>query len=489
MKNNKLSFKYVIPAIVSDLEAGIAPCLLGAPGIGKSSIIDALGDTLNTKVFKVACNQLATKEDLTGSRIVERKDVKSDNIAEKYTQIMFPQTNIAEAITYAKAHPDETPILYLDEINRVSDDVTSACLSLITDRRMGNVQLPENLRLISAGNDEGNVSALDTASITRFSIYHVAADQDEWLESQPNLNVFIKSVIEESGYDFIGNESLYTEDEEEVSSSNHDDEDEYDESPINFDDLEDEDTIKQMAVPRTITFTSDWLNHIGFTDLDISKLDTTTMNQIKPLVQSSDELESNIFYQLLSAHSGNTKFSRAVFAKIKNQIQISEDPIANSANAQNGVSTVVPQLDIDATREILSEFGGTLDLDHATEILYNVAKDRPELVVNLFDNALYNTFTDDVYTQSNFLRDANQAREALLLVFRNVPLEDIIDVDEFSRQENIYLTHYAESISNDSTAYDTLRSRSLENTDGQKTTFIDAILNLNDVIHAIDLSI
>lgn len=254
-KTPKLSFAYVKPAILSDLKAGIAPCLLGAPGIGKSTIIESLADETNTKLFKVACNQLATKEDLTGSRIVELKEVQSTNPADKFTQIMFPQTSIAEAIKYASEHSDENPILYLDEINRVSEDVTSACLSLVTDRRIGDVKLPDNLRIISAGNDEGNVAALDTASITRFSIYHVSADMDDWLSSQPDLNPFVqKAIRDNSEIDFIGDESNYQTPDEQPITSDEDNDEDFEQTNVSF--SFDDEPIRQMAVPRTITYTS-----------------------------------------------------------------------------------------------------------------------------------------------------------------------------------------------------------------------------------------
>lgn len=477
-KVNKLSFKYVIPAIVSDLEANIAPCLLGAPGIGKSSIIERLGETLNTKVFKVACNQLATKEDLTGSRIVERKDVDSDNIAEKYTQIMFPQTNIAEAITYAKEHPNETPILYLDEINRVSDDVTSACLSLITDRRMGNVKLPDNLRMISAGNDEGNVTALDTASITRFSIYHVSADQNEWLESQPDLNVFVRETVEDSITDFIGDESGYGYTDDDSINAGYGDDDDYSSENIDLDEYDEH--ISQMAVPRTITFTSNWLNHLGFTSLNINEMDADKLNTIKPLVQSSSERDNNIFYQLIVAHSGDTPFSKSLFKKIEDAIEASETTTMTTDENEN-LNTVIPSANKEKSVDLIAQFWKNPSLDDAVELVKTTAKEDPEFVVNFFDNAFYNTFEDAIYEANDASIDRKQYREMVLLVFNNLSIDGIIDKDDFLRQENIYLTHYAASVNEDDAVYNALRSSEIKN------TFINNIVELNNAVHAVSI--
>lgn len=478
-KVNKLSFKYVIPAIVSDLEANIAPCLLGAPGIGKSSIIERLGKTLNTKVFKVACNQLATKEDLTGSRIVERKDVDSENIAEKYTQIMFPQTNIAEAITYAKEHPDETPILYLDEINRVSDDVTSACLSLITDRRMGNVKLPDNLRMISAGNDEGNVTALDTASITRFSIYHVSADQNEWLESQPDLNVFVRQTVEDSISDFIGDESGYGYSEDTTIDAGYGDSDDYSSENIDLDEYDEH--ISQMAVPRTITFTSNWLNHLGLTNLNINEMDADKLNTIKPLIQSSSERENNIFYQLIVAHSGDTPFSKSLFKKIEDAVEASETGATMTTDDNENLNTVIPSADKQKSVELMAQFWKNQNLNDAVELVQETGKTDPEFIVNFFDNIFYDTFEDAIYEENDSTIDQKQYREMVLLVFNNAKINGIIDKDDFLRQENIYLTHYAAKVNEDDAVYNALRSSEVEN------TFVNNIVELNNAIHAVSI--
>ena len=145
------TFSYAKPFIIANLRAGLTPALLGEPGIGKTAFLENLANELSTKVFVLSVNQLAAKEDLTGARLVPLSN-KQD-----YEQKFYPHQVINQAINYAIKHSTETPILFMDEFNRTESDVTSALFTMITERKIGNKSLPDNLRLCVAGNDSGNV--------------------------------------------------------------------------------------------------------------------------------------------------------------------------------------------------------------------------------------------------------------------------------------------------------------------------------------------
>ena len=150
MKFNDILMKLVD----ADIENGLIPMLLGEPGIGKSSWVEALGQRNCTAVFVLPCNQLADKADLTGARLVP---IEGTN---EYKMVFYPHSVIMDAIMYANEHPREQPILFMDELNRTTPDVTSACLSIPTQRKIGDKRLPQNLRIITAGNDKGNITSL-----------------------------------------------------------------------------------------------------------------------------------------------------------------------------------------------------------------------------------------------------------------------------------------------------------------------------------------
>ena len=175
--------------IDADIKAGLIPMLLGEPGIGKSSWVEALGQRNATKVFVLPCNQLADKADLTGGRLVPIDGT------DEFKMVFYPHAVIMDAIRYAEEHTHEYPILFMDELNRTTPDVTSECLSIPTLRSIGSKKLPKNLRVIVAGNDKGNITSLDEASISRFVLYHVAPDVDTFLGLDANLNPFVKQVL------------------------------------------------------------------------------------------------------------------------------------------------------------------------------------------------------------------------------------------------------------------------------------------------------
>ena len=283
-----------------DLSTNSIPMLIGEPGIGKSSWVEDLAQELHTKAFTLACNQLADKSDLTGQRLVPTEYTDSQGATHKtYVQVFYPHVVIQEAINYANNHPDQTPILFLDELNRTTPDVTSEALSIPTMRSIGNQHLPDNLRVITAGNDKGNVSSLDKASISRFVLYHVKPDTKTFLDLDQDLNPFIKTTLTKYPEDIFELEAPH------VAQGNDpdDDDDNDDDNELNPDEIEamlggDQD-LKQITTPRTISSLSRWLN--SFSNSDLLQLDQT------PDPDSDKDL--TILYTGIIAHVGDTIFA------------------------------------------------------------------------------------------------------------------------------------------------------------------------------------
>lgn len=281
-----------------DLSTNSIPMLIGEPGIGKSSWVEDLAQELHTKAFTLACNQLADKSDLTGQRLVPTEYTDNQGATHKtYVQVFYPHVVIQEAINYANNHPDQTPILFLDELNRTTPDVTSEALSIPTMRSIGNQHLPDNLRVITAGNDKGNVSSLDKASISRFVLYHVKPDTKTFLDLDQDLNPFIKTTLTKYPEDIFELETPH------VAQGNDPDDDDDDDDELNPDEIEamlggDQD-LKQITTPRTISSLSRWLN--SFSNSDLLQLDQT------PDPDSDKDL--TILYTGIIAHVGDTIFA------------------------------------------------------------------------------------------------------------------------------------------------------------------------------------
>lgn len=210
-----------ITIIESDMKNGnLIPFLLGAPGIGKSSIVRAICEKNGWGFHELLCNQIAMQADLTGCRTVTYTDSAGEDQAK---QVFFPHAVVKEAIDEALAYPNKTVVLFLDEVNRTTAAVTSALLTFITARKIGTEKLPENIKLIAAGNDDGNVISLDMASTTRFILRRCQPDAmtfltlgkihpviEDLLKTQPALIYQEKNVqVDEN------NEQVFADDESE----------------------------------------------------------------------------------------------------------------------------------------------------------------------------------------------------------------------------------------------------------------------------------
>lgn len=269
----------------TNLKNNIVPMLLGEPAIGKSSWVETLGETLGTKTFTLQCNELSEKSDLTGVRTIPMDDTGT-----KFKQVFFPHADIMDAIEYARNNPDETPILFFDEINRTSSDLTSALLSIPTRRKIGNEELPSNLRIIVAGNDKGNIVSLDTASTSRFTLYSVAPDTETFLQINQDLNPMIADLLMREP------ELIFC---KALSPASDDEGEDIDDIMDMFDD----ESMEQFAAPRTITALSKTLNDLPEDTLRELYTEPTEF------IHRGQKIASSQLLDVLISHTGYTEFT------------------------------------------------------------------------------------------------------------------------------------------------------------------------------------
>ena len=291
-------------SIKANVNSNVVPILIGEPAIGKSSFIESLGKELGSKTFTLQCNELSEKADLTGARTIPIDDKKT-----KFKQIFFPHADAMDAIEYALDHPDETVLLFMDEINRTNSDVTSALLSVPTRRKIGNVELPENLKVIIAGNDKGNIVALDEASISRFVIYKVIPDVDTFLLHNEDINPLIKDLL-------LTERNLIQ--CKPINLIKTDDDDDSDEDEQSYDmimSMIDDDSMEQFTAPRTITALSRYLNSMSEEDLKQLEFETADIEM------RGDIKESTLLFETLIGHTGHTEFTIKLYNKINDQLR------------------------------------------------------------------------------------------------------------------------------------------------------------------------
>lgn len=304
------AFKKIIAKELTSVSnaAPICPFIVGEPGIGKSSIIRSMCDDNGWHFFELLCNQLGDRADLTGCRSVKTTENVNGKDEEVWKQIFFPHQSVQDAITCAKNNPDDIVVLFLDEINRTSSDITSSILSFTTARSIGTYKFPDNVRFIVAGNDNGNVTALDSASISRFVQYALKPDAVNWMTYKKDsgvLNPYIEKVLkDDSSLIFCMPKNIAT------TSVTQDDGDETDVIMEAFNDVAE--GFRQITTPRTIEGLNEFLNGCS--------IDELTEYANTQMIDDDDGEDTTLLNSIIFGHVGKTMFGYNLANIITNDI-------------------------------------------------------------------------------------------------------------------------------------------------------------------------
>lgn len=152
---------------LSDLLLNISPIrpvfIWGAPGIGKSALVQKFADDVGLPCVSLLGSQLAPED------IIGIPQIKGD------TSEFIPPKMIARKEPY---------VLFLDELNACSQEVQKAFYSLIHEKRIGEYHLPKGSVVIGAGNrsqDGAIVKTMSTALINRMFHVQLKVDPQQWL--------------------------------------------------------------------------------------------------------------------------------------------------------------------------------------------------------------------------------------------------------------------------------------------------------------------
>ncbi|WP_435108136.1 ATP-binding protein [Nocardiopsis synnemataformans] len=303
-----------------NLEGGSVPFLVGEPGIGKTSIIKALARSMNSQCYVIQVNQLADKSDLIGARLLPVSGSTS------YEQRFFPHHRVREAVSYAHDNPRDWVILLLDEINRTTPDVTSAALTLSTERELGDTRLPDNVKIVVTGNDKGNVTALDDASISRFAVYRVTPNAHTLMDHLGDrLNPSVRKVL--SAHPSL----VFARAKPAVPAVDGLDDD--DTTTVAFSSLVDaSEEMNQFTTPRTIEQVSEWLNRADHQLL-------SELIQTQTILGDEDTgsgREGTLLTEVIEGMVGNTPFTDLLINEITTDLN-------SGTNGQANTSIQVPQ--------------------------------------------------------------------------------------------------------------------------------------------------
>ncbi|MBP5606933.1 MAG: AAA family ATPase [Lachnospiraceae bacterium] len=155
--------------------------LLGAPGIGKTAIIEQIAAEMGLALVSYSMTH-HTRQSALGLPFIEKKDFggKEYSVSE-YTMSEI----IASVYDTIEESGIKEGILFLDEINCVSETLYPSMLQFLQYKVFGRHKVPDGWVVVTAGNPpEYNrmVREFDVVTMDRLKLMEVEADKKAWMD-------------------------------------------------------------------------------------------------------------------------------------------------------------------------------------------------------------------------------------------------------------------------------------------------------------------
>ena len=154
--------------------------LIGAPGIGKTAVVEQVATELGIGFVSYSMTH-HTRQSAIGLPYIEKR-----NYVEK--EVRFSEYSVSEIIASVydavKLGGHKEGILFLDEINCVSETLFPALLQFLQYKSFGNHRLPEGWVIVTAGNPpcyNRFVREFDIAVLDRIKIIRVEESLEAWM--------------------------------------------------------------------------------------------------------------------------------------------------------------------------------------------------------------------------------------------------------------------------------------------------------------------
>lgn len=152
----------------------------GAPGIGKTQIVEQVGDELNLDMIVFHLSQIEPTEFRGVPKIENIGDDKDDSSTERTVNKLpklFPTDN---------GPAGKGGILFLDELNRAPKMVLSAALPLCLEGKIGDYEMPSKWIIVAAGNRKEDIgfdaTEIEPALANRFQHVNFLPTVERWSE-------------------------------------------------------------------------------------------------------------------------------------------------------------------------------------------------------------------------------------------------------------------------------------------------------------------
>ena len=153
--------------------------LIGPPGVGKTQIVRQVSEETGTPLVSYTMTH-HTRQSAVGLPFIEKKEYGGKT----YSVTEYTMSEIIASV-YDKIEESGKPegILFLDEINCVSETLAPTMLQFLQAKLFGNHRLPEGWLIIAAGNPpeyNKSVREFDVVTLDRIRRIDIEPSYDAW---------------------------------------------------------------------------------------------------------------------------------------------------------------------------------------------------------------------------------------------------------------------------------------------------------------------
>lgn len=153
--------------------------MIGAPGIGKTAIMEQVASELGIALVSYSMTH-HTRQSALGLPYIEERTYHGKTVkVSEYTMSEI----IASVYKIMEASGKREGILFLDEINCLSETLAPAMLLFLQYKTFGNQRLPEGWVIVTAGNPpqyNKSVKEFDVATLDRLKCFAIEEDFGIW---------------------------------------------------------------------------------------------------------------------------------------------------------------------------------------------------------------------------------------------------------------------------------------------------------------------
>lgn len=162
--------------------------LIGPPGVGKTQIMEQIAQECQIGLVAYTITH-HTRQSAVGLPMIEKKSYGG----REYAVTEYTMSEIVASIyDMIEKTGLKEGILFIDEINCVSETLAPTMLQFLQCKTFGNHAIPEGWMIAAAGNPpefNKSVRDFDIVTLDRIKMIHVEADFDVWKEYAYKVNI------------------------------------------------------------------------------------------------------------------------------------------------------------------------------------------------------------------------------------------------------------------------------------------------------------